>query len=228
MAGGKRGGPGRGSVTHPGPKDGEVSDADDDQERDAQFKLAFLESLDDPQIATKLGKIVTDANKHLVDLISTLREEVTSLRTALHDRDATIAQLRNEVQRLEDAHDALEQHGRRHCLRVSGISDAEDDTTAAVVSLANTVLKVQPPPASWGHKRQPSTPKAAECRGGWTITHHHSCCPAPWPGSSNQRKEKTKTIQWNTTHKDLHQWRPDHKKSKTICRCPIPPEKEAI
>ena len=145
MAGGKRGGPGRGSVTQPGPKDGEVSEAADDQERDAQFKLAFLESLDDPQIATKLGKLVTDANKHLVDLISTLREEVTSLRTALHDRDATIAQLRGEVQRLEDAHDALEQHGRRHCLRVSGISDAEDDTTAAVVSLANTVLKVQPP-----------------------------------------------------------------------------------
>ena len=145
MAGGKRGGPGRGSVTHPGPKDGEVSEAADDQERDAQFKLAFLESLDDPQIATKLGRIVTEANKHLVDLISSLREEVTSLKTALCDRDATIAQLRGEVQRLEDAHDALEQHGRRHCLRVSGISDAEEDTTAAVVSLANTVLKVQPP-----------------------------------------------------------------------------------
>ena len=146
MAGGKRGGPGRGSVTHPGPKDGEVSEAADDQERDAQFKLAFLESLDDPQIATKLGRIVTEANKHLVDLISSLREEVTSLKTALCDRDATIAQLRGEVQRLEDAHDAKEQHGRRHCLRVSGISDAEEDTTAAVVSLANTVLKVHPPP----------------------------------------------------------------------------------
>ena len=63
----------------------------------------------------------------------------------LQERDATIEQLKCEVQQLRDDQDALEQHGRRHSLRISGISDQEEDTTAAVVSLAKEVLKVLPP-----------------------------------------------------------------------------------
>ena len=36
-------------------------------------------------------------------------------------------------------------YGRRNCLRVTGISDTEEDTMAAVVQLANEILKVDPP-----------------------------------------------------------------------------------
>ena len=49
------------------------------------------------------------------------------------------------VNNLQDKHDALEQYGRRNCLRIAGVSDTEEDTTAAMVYLANEVLKVQPP-----------------------------------------------------------------------------------
>ena len=41
--------------------------------------------------------------------------------------------------------DAIEQYGRRNCLRITCVSDTEDDTTTAVVNLANDVLNVQPP-----------------------------------------------------------------------------------
>ena len=61
------------------------------------------------------------------------------------DRDATIVEMRHEIQVLRDQNDALEQYGRRNCLRASGISDTEEDTTAAVIKLANDVLKIDPP-----------------------------------------------------------------------------------
>ena len=115
----------------------------DDQ--DAQFKLAFYEALDDPEVASKLARIISKANKDLVEHISTLRQEVRSLRSSLQERDATITELRSEVQLLHDDLDALEQHGRRHSLRISGISMTEEDTTAAVVKLANEVLEIAPP-----------------------------------------------------------------------------------
>ena len=117
----------------------------DQDDQDAQFKLAFYEALDDPEVASKLARIISKANKDLIEHISSLRQEVRTLRSALQERDATIAELKSEVQRLHDDHDALEQHGRRHSLRISGISAREEDTTAAVVKLANEVLEIDPP-----------------------------------------------------------------------------------
>ena len=119
--------------------------ARDQDDQDAAFKLAFYEALDDPEVASKLARIITKANKDLVEHISSLRQEVRTLRSDLQERDATIAELRSEVQLLHDDLDALEQHGRRHSLRISGISEQEEDTTAAVVHLANEVLAVDPP-----------------------------------------------------------------------------------
>ena len=116
----------------------------DPDERDAEFKLAFMEALNDGQIAETLQRILRGANQELTDSITSLRTEVRSLQAALADRDTTIAELRAEVQQLRESHDALEQHGRRHSLRISGIPTTEEDTTEAVVALANDVLKVQP------------------------------------------------------------------------------------
>ena len=89
--------------------------------------------------------MIKSANQDLLDTIGALRHKVRSLKQQVADRDATIAQLRDDVAELHDKHDALEQHGRRNCLRVAGVNDTEEDTIAAVVKLANEVLKVQPP-----------------------------------------------------------------------------------
>ena len=107
--------------------------------------LAFIEALDDPEIAFKLARMISKANKDLVDHISTLPQEVRSLRSSLQERDTTIAESRSEVQLLHDDLDALEQHGKRHSLRISGIRMREEDTTAAVVKLGNEVLEIAQP-----------------------------------------------------------------------------------
>ena len=83
------------------------------------------------------------ANKDLVDQVASLRDEVRGLKTALADRDATIAQLQGEVRGLRLQNDALEQYGRRSSLRITGISEDLEDTTTAVVNLANEVLQLE-------------------------------------------------------------------------------------
>ena len=83
------------------------------------------------------------ATSDLVQTISSLRDEVRSLKSQMADLDNTIAQMRQEIQELQYQNDALEQYGRRNC-RVIGINDAEEDTTAAVVQLANEIPKVDP------------------------------------------------------------------------------------
>ena len=90
-------------------------------------------------------RVIKSANQNLLDTVGALRDEVRSLKQTVADRDATIAQMRDNIADLQDKHDALEQYGRRNCLRIAGVSDTEEDTTAAVVYLANEVLKVQPP-----------------------------------------------------------------------------------
>lgn len=139
--GGKKGAQGRGSVSQEPHEEPESSPED----HDALFKLALCEALDDQQIALKLARIVAQANKDLIDNVNSLRAEVRTLRSSLQERDATIEELRGEIQQLRDDNDALEQHGRRHSLRISGISDDQEDTTAAVVNLANQVLELRPP-----------------------------------------------------------------------------------
>ena len=120
-------------------------------EEDDHFKLRLVEALDDEQVAAKFAQIIRSGNQDLVDGLASLRAEVKSLRAQLADRDATIVNLRGEIQRLRDDHDALEQYGRRNNLRVSGIPepnlqpDQIEDTTSTVVKLANEVLKVVPP-----------------------------------------------------------------------------------
>ena len=65
----------------------------DPDSEDTKFKLAFVEALEDDQVVAKLTSIMRAANKDLMDQVSSLRGEVRSLKTALADRDDTIAQL---------------------------------------------------------------------------------------------------------------------------------------
>ena len=131
-SGSKKGAQGRDSVTQL-------------DEQEAAFRLSLQEAFSDPAIVEKVSNIIKTANKDLVDNVSSLRTEVTSLRAALADRDAQIAALQSDVQHLKDAHDALEQHGRRHSLRINGVSNEQEDTTQAVVKIANDILGVDPP-----------------------------------------------------------------------------------
>ena len=131
--GSKKGAQGRDSVTQP------------PDEQEAAFRLSLEGAFSDPAIIDKLSNIIKTANKDLVDSVSSLHAEVTTLRTALADRDAQIAALQSDVQHLKDANDALKQHGRRHSLRINGVSNTQEDTTQAVVNIANDILKVDPP-----------------------------------------------------------------------------------
>ena len=114
-------------------------------EQGTLYKLQFIESLTDPQVSAHLVRVIKSANQDLLDTLGALRDEVRSLKQTVAEGDATIAQMRDNIADLQDKHDALEQYGRRNCLRIAGVSDTEEDTTAAVVYLANEVLKVQPP-----------------------------------------------------------------------------------
>ena len=109
-----------------------------------KFKLAFVEALEDDQVVAKLTTILRAANKDLMDQVSSLHEEVRSLKTVFADRDDTIAQFQGEVRGLRLQYDALEQYGRYSSLRITGISETCEDTTAAVVALANDVLQLDP------------------------------------------------------------------------------------
>ena len=138
---------GKGSVSQQADLDAQSQGASfDPEELDVRFKLALEEALGDPQIQAKLKATVKTANHDLLEVVASLRDEVRSLRTTLADRDATIAALQSEVQVLQDDYDALEQYGRRNGLRISGIPEQDnEDTTTAIVNLADDVLKVEPP-----------------------------------------------------------------------------------
>ena len=129
----------------------QLSNAGTAQDPDTLFKLRFEEALGDTQVAGKLAKIIRSTNQDMLDGIDALRAEVRSLRKELGERDAIIEDLQAEVKGLRLVNDALEQYGRRNNLRISGIPESaldegeNEDTTAAVVDLANTVLQLDPP-----------------------------------------------------------------------------------
>ena len=85
-----------------------VSQGDLD-EQDVAFKLAFLESLDDPQVEVKLTRLLKAATKELTDGFTTLQQEIRTLRNEVAQKDAVIDELRGEVRHLQLQNDALEQ-----------------------------------------------------------------------------------------------------------------------
>ena len=131
---GRKSGKGKGSTSQAALDSGE------------DFMLAFMESLDDEQVAAKLSRIIKSSNREILDSVTSLSAQVQSLKEALAQRDAVINDLRAEVSELRHQNDALEQHGRRNSLRISGISEEwEENTTEAIVNIANEVMKVDPP-----------------------------------------------------------------------------------
>ena len=124
---------------------GSVSQGDLD-EQDVAFKLAFLESLDDPQVEINLTRLLKAATKELTDGFATLQQEICTLRNEVAQKDAAIDELRGEVRHLQLQNDALEQYGQRSSLRINGISEDQEDTIQAVVKLVNEVLEVNDPP----------------------------------------------------------------------------------
>ena len=139
-------------------------------ERDVLFKLSFLESLGDPQVSTKLQKIMKLANKDLLETLGSLRDEVRSLKQQLADRDSTIAGMKQEIQELRDHNDALEQYGRRNCLRISGISDTEENRSRHQIGKRS--FKGWPPITGAPHQREPSTAQAPQCPTCPSTPHH--------------------------------------------------------
>ena len=115
-------------------------------EQDVAFKLAFLESLNDPQVEIKLTRLLKTATKELTDGFTTLQQDIRTLRNEVTQKDAAIDELRGEVHHLQLQNDALEQYGRRSSLRINGISEDQEDTTQAVVKLVNEVLDVNDAP----------------------------------------------------------------------------------
>ena len=68
------------------------------------------------------------------------------LQAKLAQKDKTISDLRGEVASLRASHDALDQYGRRATARVAGIPENwGNDTTPAIVHLANKVVMLDPP-----------------------------------------------------------------------------------
>ena len=110
------------------------------------FRLNFISTLDDEQTVSKLCRIIKSCNQDILDSVTALTAQVTSYKAALASRDATIQELREEVNELRVANDALDQYGRRANLRISGISESwEENTTEAIMDIANNVLKLDPP-----------------------------------------------------------------------------------
>ena len=77
-------------------------------------------------------------------------EVIAKGQKELNDQDAAIASLQAEVKVLRQDNDALEQYGRRNNLRISSIPQVNlqpeqtEDTTGAIVDLANNILKLDP------------------------------------------------------------------------------------
>ena len=157
MAGHKVG-KGKGSTSQAGLDSGE------------DFTLAFMESLDDKQVAANLSRRMESSNQEILDNVTSLSAQVQSPKEALGQRDAVINDLGADVCELRHQNDALEQHGRRNSLRISGISEEwEENTTEAMVNIANEVMKVDPPlnpsDIDIGHRHpKPRSAKPAEPR----------------------------------------------------------------
>lgn len=127
---------------------GSVSgDAFTDDNEASQFIFKFTSALEDTECQNRLLAIIRDALQPTQDLVTTLSAKITRYETKLAEKDAEIACLRSEVRELRLANDALDQYGRRATLRIAGIEEDRwgEDTTPAVVELANDVLGLNPP-----------------------------------------------------------------------------------
>ena len=100
-----------------------------------EFIQVFIHALSDSTVIQKLQEAVCEP----------LRKEVVDLKKSMQEKDAKIASLEKRVSYLELQVDDLEQYSRRNSLRISGISESEnEDVSKKVIDLVNDTLKVTP------------------------------------------------------------------------------------
>ena len=140
-----------------------------------------------PQLPTKLTQLLTAANKNIVDSISGLQAEIRTLKDKVAERDATIEELQVEVRQLRLQNDALEQYGRSSSLRITGISEDQEDTAKAVMDLTNKVLDTpfQEQDIDVSHRLK----KPRNCPRGGTKTHHSQVHDKNGPVQSDIQKK---------------------------------------
>ena len=85
--------------------------------------------------------------KHLMDSIKALTSTVDTLTREIGVKNATIKQLEERVDCLEDAPDGVEQYSRRPNLRFFGIAEkrSDYDTDKLITTVINESMKLQPP-----------------------------------------------------------------------------------
>ena len=71
--------------------------------------------------------------------------KLTPIREQLQQKDIKINTLEKTVHDLELKFDALEQHGRRDSIRISGIPESPNDDTDAAVLEMTVAMKLTPP-----------------------------------------------------------------------------------
>ena len=83
--------------------------------------------------------------KHLMDSIKALTSKVDTLTRDIDVKNATIKQLEERVDCLEDASDGVEQYSRRPNLRFFGIPEnrSDDDTDKLITTVINESTKLQ-------------------------------------------------------------------------------------
>ena len=57
------------------------------------FRLEYLETLDDPEVASKLLNIIKSANKDMIENINSLHSEVKTPRANLQQHDGEVKEL---------------------------------------------------------------------------------------------------------------------------------------
>ena len=110
------------------------------------FKIVMLESLGDDAIVRKLQDIFTPSFNRLTEAVDQLVKTNQLLRQQLQEKDATIAQLQQRCEALENKADDMEQRTRRGSMRIQGLPETgQGQVEDKILSLCNQDLRMDPP-----------------------------------------------------------------------------------
>ena len=110
------------------------------------FKIVMLESLGDDAIVRKLQAIFTPSFNRLTEAVDQLVKTNQLLRQQLQEKDATIAQLQQRCEALENKADDMEQWTRRGSMRIQGLPESgQGQVEDKILSLCNQDLGMDPP-----------------------------------------------------------------------------------
>ena len=114
-------------------------------EEETRFQLSLLEALGNKDVVTRFQDIISPLITPLSQAVERNTAELASLRGLLAQRDATIKELRSDIQVLETKLDDLEQHGRRGSIRILGLPEhTPGSLDDKLLTLFNNNLKIEP------------------------------------------------------------------------------------